>query len=278
MIKDQLAIDKIILLALKEDLGSGDITTDAIIDPEIQGRAVLETREQIILAGLNVFCRVFELFDPEIKFKPHFKEGALINGEENLCTISGSLASILKAERTALNFIQRMSGIATITNQYIEKVGSKKIKILDTRKTVPGLRVLDKYSVSIGGGSNHRIGLFDGILIKDNHIAVAGSITKAVKLAREKAAHTIKVEVEVESLEGVEEAINAKADIILLDNMNIKSIKKAVHIIDGKAKIEISGGINIDNIREVSKAGIDFISVGALTHSVRAVDLSLEII
>jgi nicotinate-nucleotide pyrophosphorylase (carboxylating) len=278
MIENQIWLNRIIRIALEEDLGSGDLTTDAIIDPEKEGKAVLEAREEMVLAGLPVFCRTFELLSSDIRFEKHFEDGRVVPSGEQVCTISGSVTAILKAERTALNFLQRMSGIATLTKRYVEKACSQKVKVIDTRKTVPGLRLLDKYAVRMGGGSNHRLGLFDGILIKDNHIAAAGSIKKAVTLAKEKAPHTIKVEVEVEDLTGVKEAIQAGADMILLDNMNAVEMKKAVDLAGDRVMTEASGGINLENIAEIAKTGVDLISVGALTHSAAAIDLSLELI
>lgn len=277
MTKNPILLDKVITNALEEDLGLGDLTTDAIIGSDIIGKAVLETREDIVLAGLPVFMRVFSILDSGISFETYYEDGQKVSSGEIICTIDGSLASILKAERTALNLIQRMSGIATLTSKFVENAGSNKVKILDTRKTVPGLRLLDKYSVPMGGGSNHRFGLFDGILIKDNHIAVAGSIKKAIENARKNAPHGIKIEVEVEDLNGVKTAINAGADIILLDNMSVDMMKKAVDLVSGRALLEASGGITLDNIKEVASTGVDMISIGALTHSVKAVDLSLEI-
>ena len=277
MIKNSILLDKIITNALEEDLGLGDLTTDAIIGHDIIGKAVLETREDIVVAGLPVFMRVFSILDPAVTFETYFEDGQKASKGEVICSISGSMASILKAERTALNLMQRMSGIATLTSKYVAEAGPGKVKILDTRKTIPGLRLLDKYSVPMGGGRNHRFGLFDGVLIKDNHIAVAGSIEKAVEAARKNAPHGIKVEVEVEDLEGVKTAIEAGADIILLDNMSPDLMKEAVNFVAGRALLEASGGITLENIKEVAATGVDMISIGALTHSVKAVDLSLEI-
>jgi nicotinate-nucleotide pyrophosphorylase (carboxylating) len=277
MLKDSIQIDRIIKNALEEDLGRGDLTTDAIIGPDVTGRAVLEAREDIILAGLHVFMRVFSILDPLVSFEIFYNEGERVPAGKVVCAIKGGMASILKAERTALNLIQRMSGIATITARYVEKAASQRVKILDTRKTAPGLRLLDKYSVPIGGGYNHRFGLYDAILIKDNHIAVAGGIRKAIEAARKKAPHGIKIEVEVEDLNGVKEALEARADIILLDNMPPVQLEKAVELVSGRAILEASGGITLDNIREIAATGVDMISIGALTHSVRAVDLGLEI-
>jgi nicotinate-nucleotide pyrophosphorylase (carboxylating) len=280
MIEKQIWFDKIIINALEEDLGAGDLTTDSIIDSQARGKAVLESREEMVLAGLPVFRRAFELLSPDMEIKFFFNEGDVVPTGEKICLLSGSMSAILKAERTALNFVQRMSGIATLTKKYVDlvKAVSDSVRVVDTRKTIPGLRHMDKYAVSVGGGSNHRFGLFDGILIKDNHIAAAGSITKAVMLAREKSPHTVKVEVEVEDLAGVEEAVKAGADIILLDNMTTEGLEKAVKIARGKVVLEASGGVNLDTIARVAQTGVDIISVGALTHSARAMDISLEVV
>ncbi|MBN1850291.1 MAG: carboxylating nicotinate-nucleotide diphosphorylase [Deltaproteobacteria bacterium] len=277
-IKNRIWLEKVIRTALEEDLGAGDLTTNAIIEHEMNGQAVLMTRETIVLAGLPVFSRVFELLDPDVRFDYDFQDGMRVPAGGRICVVAGKLSAILEAERTALNFAQRMSGIATLTRQYVDQIGSLKTKIIDTRKTAPGLRLLDKYAVVMGGGHNHRMGLFDGILIKDNHIAAAGSIKKAVLLAKEKAPHTIKVEVEVEDLTGLDEAIQAGADMVLLDNMSADLIQKAVDLAGKRVLLEASGGIKLENIQEIAKAGVDLISVGALTHSARAVDLSLEVI
>jgi nicotinate-nucleotide pyrophosphorylase (carboxylating) len=278
MISDLMHLDGIIQKALEEDIGSGDITTDSIIDPHSIGRADLLAKEQLTLAGLPVFSMVFTLVDPGLEFEYMYTDGAVIPSGDIICRISGRLTSILKAERTALNFIQRMSGIATLTAEYVRNAGPGKTKILDTRKTAPGLRALDKYAVRMGGGRNHRIGLYDGILIKDNHIAAAGSVSKAINLARSNSPHMLKVEVEAETMPQVQEALDSSADIILLDNMSIEKIKQAVTMIKGKALVEVSGNVTLGNIAEIAEIGVDFISVGALTHSVKAVDLSLEII
>jgi len=278
MIEQNPLIKQIIRFALEEDLGEGDMTTDAVIGLEMKGTAVLLAREELVLAGMPVFEQVFNELGSQIEFEEYFKEGDLVPAGKKVCLITGSLALILKGERTALNFLQRMSGIATLTRQYVEKAGSSKVRILDTRKTVPGHRWLDKYAVRTGGGTNHRFGLYDMILIKDNHIAAAGSITKAVKLARENAPHTLKVEVEVEDFEGLEAALEAGADIIMLDNMDLKQMEKAADMVKGKAVVEASGGITLDTIKDVADTGVDLISVGALTHSPKAADFSLEIV
>jgi len=278
MINDLLHLDFIIQRALEEDIGPGDITTDSIIDPHARGIASLVAREKFILAGLPVFSMVFTLLDPELEFEYMFHDGASVSSGETICRVSGRLAPILKAERTALNFIQRMSGIATLTSEYVANSRPNRARILDTRKTVPGLRSLDKYAVRMGGGFNHRSGLFDGILIKDNHIAAAGSVTKAVELARSNSPHTVKVEVETETLIQVQEALDSGADIILLDNMRIDILKQAVHMINRRVPVEVSGGVTLGNIREIAETGVDYISIGAITHSAKAVDLSLEIL
>lgn len=278
MIENLNQIRRIVLQALEEDLGTGgDLTTEAIVDPKKKGEAVLIAREELILAGLPVFKMVFREISTQIEFEDYFKEGDLVPHDKKICLLKGPLSPILKAERTALNLLQRMSGIATLTRQYVNRVEPYKARIIDTRKTAPGLRWMDKYAVRLGGGFNHRFGLFDGILIKDNHIAAAGSIKNAIESAKSKAPHTLKIEVEVEDLAGVEEAIKAGADIIMLDNMDPGQMKKAVSFIDGRAIVEASGGITLDIVSDVAESGVDLISVGALTHSAKASDLSLEI-
>jgi nicotinate-nucleotide pyrophosphorylase (carboxylating) len=277
MLENSLFLNRVIRTALEEDLGPGDLTTDAIVDPAAKGRAVLLARENLVLAGLPVFRGVFNFLSPDMGFEFYFEDGGTVPAGEKIGVISGALGTILKGERTALNFLQRMSGIATLTRRYVDKAGSK-VKVVDTRKTVPGLRILDKYAVRMGGGFNHRLGLFDGVLIKDNHIAAAGSVSRAVSLAKKSAPHTVRVEVEVEDLTAVEEAIQAGADAILLDNMSPEMMKEAVAIVADRVEIEASGNITFENIEEVAKTGVNIISVGALTHSPRAVDLSLEVI
>ena len=267
----------IIRRALEEDLGPGDATTCATVAPDTPGEAILIAREKLILAGMAVFKQTFLEIDPTLAFSERYKDGDVVPGGSTVCRIRGRLTAILSGERTALNFLQRMSGIATLTRRYVGKIKGSPAKILDTRKTAPGLRWCDKYAVRTGGGHNHRFGLFDGILIKDNHIAAAGSISKAVSLAREGSAHTLRVEVEVEDIAGVKEALLAGADIILLDNMTPLEIKTAVSLINGSALVEASGGITLDTVYDIASTGVDFISVGALTHSPKAADFSLEI-
>jgi nicotinate-nucleotide pyrophosphorylase (carboxylating) len=278
MFENQIITDRTIRRALEEDLGSGDLTTDAIIGPHRQGRASLLAREKMVLAGLPVFRKVFEILSAEMIFESGYDEGRVVGEGERICQMSGPVDVILKGERTALNFLQRMSGIATLTKRYVDKIGSHEVRLVDTRKTVPGLRIFDKYAVRVGGGFNHRFGLYDGILIKDNHIVVAGSVSEAVALARQGCPHTIKVEVEVEDLDELEEAIQAGADVALLDNMSAQTLKKAVRLSRGRVLLEASGGITLENIEEIAETGVDIISVGALTHSVHAVDISLEMI
>jgi nicotinate-nucleotide pyrophosphorylase (carboxylating) len=271
-------IDKIIDSALEEDLGPGDITTSAIIDPSMKGEARLLAKEEIILAGIEVFSRVFSRLDSEIIVECMYHDGDAVPDGDDICAVKGSMRGILSGERTALNFLQHLSGIATLTRRHVEKTDSSRVRVIDTRKTTPGLRILEKYAVRMGGGFNHRFGLFDGILIKDNHIAAAGSLSKALAKIKGRVPHTLRIEVEVEDIKGVEEAIGAGADAILLDNMSLKEIREAVSIAGGRVLLEASGGINLESIEEISKTGIDLISVGAITHSARSVDISLELV
>ena len=277
MIENNLLSDKIIRQALEEDIGAGDLTSDAIIGHGIRGTASLIPREKMVLAGRSVFSRTFEILSSEMEFEYYFKDGDMIPAGEIICVLSGPIKDLLKAERTALNFLQRMSGIATLTRLFVDKAASNTARVLDTRKTAPGLRLFDKYAVRMGGGFNHRFGLSNGILIKDNHIKAAGNIARAVSLAREKTPHGMKLEVEVEDLAGVEEAIRAGADIILLDNMSPDMMKEAVDLAGGKMIFEASGNVSLDNISGIAKTGVSLISVGALTHSARAMDVSLEL-
>jgi len=276
MIEENPLVREIIQLALKEDIGSGDITTEAVIEEDVEVNARLIAKEDFILAGLPIFKEVFKLLSPQIYFEDFYKDGDLVKKGNIISRIKGSASHILKGERVALNFLQRMSGIATITRKFVEKISYTDAKILDTRKTAPGNRILDKYAVRVGGGKNHRFGLFDGILIKDNHISILGSVREAIRLAKKNAPHTLKIEVEVENIDQLKEAIDEGADIVLLDNMDIDQIKEAVRIGKGKVLIEVSGGINLENVKEIAEAGVDFISVGAITHSVKGVDISLE--
>jgi len=279
-VKFSFELKEIIVRALNEDVHNADITTEAIFDTYQEGKAKLIAKDGGVIAGLEVFQETFLLVDRTLRISFYKKDGDLIRKGEIVAEIIGNIASILIAERTALNFLQRMSGIATATNIFVDKVKHTKAKILDTRKTVPGLRLLDKMAVYIGGGQNHRIGLYDMFLIKDNHIAGAGSITKAVKKVKEyKKKNNLNclIEVETKNFEEINEALQCGIDIIMLDNFSVNDTKKAVNIINNKCKIEASGGININTLVEVAETGVDYISVGALTHSVRALDLSLLI-
>lgn len=263
--------------ALSEDIGPGDITTEALVSPRIKGKAEIIAKERLILAGIDVAGEVFRQINLSVLFSTKHADGNELSKGTLIATISGQLASILTAERVALNLLQRLSGIATLTREYVKEIEGTKARIVDTRKTTPGLRALEKYAVRVGGGKNHRFGLFDGILIKDNHIAAVGSIKEAMKMAKEMAPHTLKIEVETENLEQVKEALAAGVDIIMLDNMDTNTMKEAVKLIKGRALVEASGGINLSNVREVAETGVDFISVGAITHSARAMDISMEI-
>jgi len=273
-------IKEIIHTALDEDIKSGDVTTQATIPNSIFGKGKFLVKANGVIAGLNIAKNVFEFIDEKIEFKILIPDAKPVTKGNIIAEVGGKASSILTGERTALNFLQRMSGIATLTNDFVEKIKHTKAKILDTRKTVPGLRLLDKEAVRLGGGKNHRIGLFDMFLIKDNHIEIAGSITNAVKACREfqqMKNSNLRIEIETKNLEEVKEAISNNADIIMLDNFNIDLMRKAVVLINGKCLVEASGNINIDNVKEVAETGVDFISVGALTHSVKALDISLEV-
>jgi len=278
----QALVDNLINLALAEDTGSGDITTDAIVSQNVKGEAYVVAKEDMVLSGINVFKKVFQNVSGQWsvvsgQFKERYRDGEIVRSEKIIIEISGNMRSLLTAERTALNFLQRTSGIATLTKKFVDSVKGFKAKIIDTRKTTPCLRILEKYAVQCGGGINHRFGLYDGILIKDNHIKAAGGIIKAVKRVRDNAPHLIKIEVETKSLKEVKDALNCKADVIMLDNMDIPAIKKAVKLIDKRALIEVSGGVTLKNVSEIAATGVDYISIGALTHSARAVDISMEI-
>ncbi len=270
-------VSRIIEAALQEDIGSGDITTDSLIPAEAAGRGEIVAKEPLVLAGLKVACRVFAFLDPDVIFPVCLADGEAVDAGATVLAMSGRLAALLKGERTALNFLQRLSGIATLTRDWLQELGDSPVKLVDTRKTTPGLRALEKYAVRAGGGSNHRLGLFDGVLIKDNHIAVCGGITEAVTRVRERAHHLLKIEVEVADLEQAAEAVDAGADIIMLDNMDPETIRAAVSRIGGRARVEVSGTVTREKLKMLAATGVDFISAGALTHSARAVDLSMRI-
>lgn len=269
-------IDEIILMSLKEDISYGDITTDSLITDVCNVKGNLIAKESGILAGINIFNRVFNLLDSTITIQNNKKDGDKLDKGEIIATINGKAKSILKGERTALNLLQRMSGIATSTNQLVMAIKDTNAKVVDTRKTIPGLRILDKYAVKIGGGYNHRFNLSDAVMIKDNHIKAVGNISKAVNMAKKSIPHTMKIEVEVETLDQVKEALRAKADIIMLDNMDYNTMSEAVRIIGDNAITEASGNISINTIRQVAETGVNIISCGAITHSVKALDISLK--
>ena len=299
MTSSELQIEAIIDHALAEDLGRGDVTTEALIPSGQQGSGFVVAKKEGILAGINVAKQVFHRVAPELKVEIILEDGARVEPGSKIAKVSGSIASILKAERVALNYLQRLSGIASETNRYVARVEGLPVRIMDTRKTTPGLRSLEKYAVKVGGGENHRMNLSDGILIKDNHLVALHSqglnIKEIVAKARHNAPSSLRgapikserrsnlqarqpqVEVEVITVSEALEAVEAGADIVMLDNMNLEDMRKALKSIHGRASIEASGGITLDNVRAVAETGVDFISIGALTHSARALDINLEL-
>ncbi len=270
-----IGLDRLLENALLEDIHTGDITTLAVVPERCDARAVLQAKESMVLAGIDVAARVFHLLDPNIVFTHHFSDGDRLNSGDIIAELSGDAALLLQGERVALNFLQRMCGVASQTAQFVRAVQGTGARVVDTRKTTPGLRMLEKYAVRVGGGINHRTGLYDGVLIKENHIAAAGGISAAVLRARAYCSHTLKIEVETETLAEVEEALTAKADIIMLDNMDTETMRRAVALIAGTALVEASGGVSLATIHSIAETGVDIISVGALTHSVRAMDISM---
>jgi nicotinate-nucleotide pyrophosphorylase (carboxylating) len=270
-------VRQIIKAALDEDIGSGDVTTDAVLTGEEKGLARALVKAETVIAGIEVFREVFLVRDPALKVVLMKKDGERAGAGEVVAEVSGKLASILTAERVALNLFQRMCGIAALTRRYVEGTRGTKARILDTRKTVPGLRILDKYAVRAGGGFNHRVGLYDGVLIKDNHIAAAGGIAKAVKRVAGRAPMMVRVEVEVRNLKEVREALSAGAHVIMLDNMVTEEMRKAVALIAGRALVEASGNVTVERVKEIAETGVDFISTGAITHSAAAADISLKV-
>lgn len=270
-----LVIDKIIRESLIEDAPSGDITTNAIVDENSISTVELLCKEEGVIAGLEIYKRVFDILE-DVQVKMYKKDGDKVYPKEKIAFLKGSTRNILLGERTALNLLQRMSGIATLTNKFVKEIEHTKTKLLDTRKTTPNLRILEKYSVKVGGGYNHRFNLSDGIMLKDNHIEAAGGIKNAVESARKNSSFVRKIEVETESIEMVKQALEAQADIIMLDNMNLDLAKEAVEIISKRALIEFSGNVELNNIRQIAEIGVDYISVGALTHSAKILDLSMK--
>ena len=270
-------IDKLIDLALEEDIHTGDITTESIIPESSQAIATMTAKADGVISGLNVIKTVFERFQKDIVWTPFVKDGDHVKKGDVILRIEASYPTLLRGERLSLNIFQRMSGIATETNKYVKELSDTNTQLLDTRKTAPGLRVLDKLAVKHGGGTNHRMGLYDMVMIKDNHIKMAGSITKAVEQVRQNVPAEIKIEVETTTLAEVQEALDCKVDIIMLDNMSNETMTQAVQLIGRRAKTEASGNMNIPRLKEVAATGVDFISVGALTHTVSAMDISMNI-
>ncbi|MBF0449081.1 MAG: carboxylating nicotinate-nucleotide diphosphorylase [Magnetococcales bacterium] len=263
--------------ALAQDLGRGDITTNTLVSASQKAEAEVVAKEDFIVCGLPVMVEVFRLVDSRIRILPDKPDGKGVRAGNRICTISGPARGILTGERVALNFLQNLSAVSSLTRQYVEKIEGTPARIVDTRKTIPGLRQLQKYAVRVGGGYNHRMGLDDGVLIKENHIALAGGISEAVKLMESSASHLHRIEVEVENLEQVREALDAGAQAILLDNMDLVTLEKAVAIAGGKALLEASGNINLETVRGIAETGVDLISVGAITHSAGSRDVSLLI-
>jgi nicotinate-nucleotide pyrophosphorylase (carboxylating) len=270
-------IDRLIELALEEDLGPGDVTTQALIPPELQGEAHIRAKADLVVAGLQVAARVFHKLDGNLVFEAQLADGQEVAKGTVLACLTGPVTSILTGERVALNFLQRLSGIATLTRAMAAQVAGSPAVLVDTRKTTPGWRVLEKYAVRLGGGRNHRLGLYDGVLIKNNHLTAVGGISEAVARAKAKGHHLLKIEVEVTDLQGLEEALNAGADLILLDNMDDATLEKAVQLTRGRARLEASGSMTKERLPTVAATGVNLISMGALTHSAPAVDIHLRL-
>src|SRR6185503_17579388 len=272
---------RLVEAALEEDLGRGDVTSDLLVPPDLAATAALRSRSEGVIAGLDVAALVFALVDSRVDFLASIKDGDIVAAGQDLAVVSGAARSLLRAERVALNFVQRLSGIATLTSRYVDAVRGTRARITDTRKTTPGLRALEKYAVRAGGGFNHRRDLSDAMMIKDNHLAVIAarglSLTEAVTVARESLAHVLKIEIEVDRLDQIAEALDAGADIILLDNMFPAELAEAVTMINGRAITEASGGVSLGNVSEIAAAGVDLISVGALTHSAPSLDIGLDV-
>ncbi|MFA5561780.1 MAG: carboxylating nicotinate-nucleotide diphosphorylase [Eubacteriales bacterium] len=270
------SIDRLLQTALSEDIGTADITTEAVIEPDARAQGRYIAKEAGVVCGLPVLIRVYRALDPAVSVQCLCRDGSTVQRGEVIATVSGPARTLLLGERVGLNLLQHLSGVATATARAVAQVAGTHTKIIDTRKTTPGLRLLEKYAVRVGGGANHRFSLSDGILIKDNHIVAAGGITAAVTRARAHAPHTLKIEVETETLSQVEEALSAGADIIMLDNMTLGQMAEAIALIRGRALTEASGNMGERDLSDVARTGVDFISIGALTHSVRALDISLK--
>ena len=272
----KMQADQLIRMALQEDITSEDVSTNAVMPTEVKGTVDLIAKEDGIIAGLDVYARVFQMLDEKTEIDFKCKDGDDVKKGELMATLTGDIRVLLSGERVALNYLQRMSGIATYTRQVAKLLEGSKVTLLDTRKTTPNCRVFEKYAVRVGGGCNHRYNLSDGVLLKDNHIGAAGSITKAITMAKEYAPFVRKIEIEVETLEQVKEAVEAGADIIMLDNMTPEVMKQAVELIDGRAQTECSGNITKENIARIREIGVDFVSSGALTHSAPILDISMK--
>lgn len=272
----KLNADELIKMALKEDISNEDVSTNAVLKDFKRGKAELICKQDGVICGLPVFERVFKILDENIHIKFLVKEGEKVHKSQHIAEITGDMRVILQGERTALNYLQRMSGVATYTSQVAELLKGGKTKLLDTRKTTPNMRIFEKYAVKVGGGNNHRYNLSDGVLLKDNHIGAAGGIKNAIKAAKEYSSFVRKIEIEVETLEGVKEAVEAGADIIMLDNMSVEDMTAAVKYIGGRALTECSGNVTKENIGNILATGVDFVSSGALTHSASILDLSLK--
>ena len=269
-------VKQLIRAAIEEDLGRGDVTTEATIAEQAISRARVITKQAMVLAGMEVFIAVYAAFDSRVHITTSYKDGDLVGVGTAIAELEGPARSLLAGERVGLNFLQRLSGIATLTRQYVEAVSGYNVAIVDTRKTTPGWRLLEKYAVRIGGGKNHRHDLGDGVLIKDNHIVAAGGIRRAVEMARKHSHHLLKIEVEAETLDQVEEALQAGAEVIMLDNMPPAMLAESVKLIGGRALVEASGGIGLESVIDVARTGVDLISVGRLTHSAPAADIHVE--
>jgi nicotinate-nucleotide pyrophosphorylase (carboxylating) len=269
-------IDKIIEAALREDMPNGDITSESLVPSESLSKAILLSKADGVLAGIDVARRVFVLIDPKVSFTKKIEDGSLIRAGDTLARIEGPSLSLLKGERIALNFLQRMSGIATLTQKFVISIEGLPVQILDTRKTTPSLRSLEKYAVKMGGGTNHRLNLSDMVMIKDNHLKIVGNISEAVRKAREKVGPDVKIEVETKSLEEVKEAVNSGADMIMLDNMSPEKMRVVVDWVNGRVPLEASGNVKLSTLKEIASSGVDFISVGSLTHSYQSLDISME--
>ena len=272
----KINVDDYIINTLKEDITSEDVSTNAVMPEDKQGRADLICKQDGIVCGLDVFERTFKILDDTSRFEANFKDGDFVKKGDLIGVIYGDVKAILSGERTALNYLQRMSGIATMTREYVNELDGYKTVLLDTRKTTPNMRPFEKHAVKVGGATNHRYNLSDGVLLKDNHIGAAGSVTKAIEMAKAYAPFVRKIEIETETLEQVKEALDAGADIIMLDNMDNDTMRKAVEMIDGKAQTECSGNVTKERLKEIAEIGVDFVSCGALTHSAMIMDLSLK--